>query len=239
MKKQVENLSQGFFVDDLERGDLNIFKDLIFNHFDYLLKLNNISNVNFNNYLENQNIINHEKIFTKQNRLLPKKSVEEIINKTSLFKVLRKNFKNLFIIDEENIKYPNIYWRLVRPSPYKDISSLHKDIWYWDLWEDKIDYSKYNRIKLWVAITGNNENLGFCFIKNSVNKTFNYKSEIRQGKLKPTFQNDLVKEKDKISLCGNAGKFIIFNENLLHGGELLHSTKPRLSCEFAMIYEIK
>ena len=151
------------------------------------------------------------------------------MEKLNLFKNLKEIFPDLQVTDEENIGYGNFYWRLVRPFPNKDVGTMHKDKWFWDLGTGKMDISKFKRYKLWISILGENK-LGFKFVPGSVDLNLQYEYKLADGK-KPVF-NERSLEKSQInSLTGDNGTYIIFNDELLHGGEILKNNFPRVSIE--------
>ena len=237
----VFNKKKGFCFGQLSNDDYKLIIELIENHFKKLIKKSkskNKANINLNNYHKFYKDINHSQIFTKRNRLLGKTDCRKIMNKTKLFQDLNNIFGNIFITDEESIGYSNIYWRCVRPKPFIDVGPFHKDKWFWDLGCGKID-NKYKRVKVWISILSNNNKLGFRFVKGSVARNYKYTSEFRHNLVKPVFNDKQIKKSDIKSFYGKKGSLIVFNDELLHGGEVIKSNKCRVSLEFTFCFNKK
>jgi hypothetical protein len=236
--KDVFDKKKGFCYSKLDTGDYKIIFNLINDHFEKLVKKFNKDNkkkINLKNYHKYFKFINHEKIFTKRNRLLSKKDIDEILIKTRLISKLKSIFGEIFITDEENIGYPNIYWRCVRPKPYIDVGPFHKDKWFWDLGCGIID-KKFKRVKVWISLMSENKKLGFRFIKGSVGKSFKYKSEFRHNQKKPIFEESQLQNSKIESAKGQKGSLIVFNDELLHSGEVITGDKCRVSLEFTFCF---
>lgn len=230
--KLVDDKNIGYFISKLDNKDYQLIRNIVEKHFRKLIKKNNNKNrnINFLNYLNEFDQSEHIKLFTKKNRILPKKYLNTLLDKFGLFKKLKKNFKHFKLTDEEKIGYGNFYWRLVRPYPNKDVGTMHKDKWFWDLGTGKMNIKKYKRYKLWISIYGD-KNLGFKFVPGSANIKLNYKFKISDGKKKPVFNEKILNKNQIFSLKGEQGTYIIFNDELLHGGEILKNNVPRVSIE--------
>ena len=86
----------------------------------------------------------------KNNRMLTRENTEILIE----FLCRDNRFaytKDDFISDEENIGYPNVYWRCVRAGSPTDVGSVHADEWFWALGHGTIP-SGYTRVKTWIPI---------------------------------------------------------------------------------------
>ena len=78
--------------------------------------------------------------------------------------------------------------------------------------------------------------LGFRFVKGSVKKNYKYSSEFRHHIVKPVFNDKIIKKNEIYSVKGKKGSLIIFNDELLHAGEVVNSKKCRVSLEFTFCY---
>lgn len=231
--KNVDDKKIGYFISRLDQYDYNLIRDTVEKHFKELIKKdqkNKSSDINFSNYLEEFDQSDHINLFTKKNRILPKDYLYLLLEKLNLFKNLKEIFPDFKITDEENIGYGNFYWRLVRPFPNKDVGTMHKDKWFWDLGTGKMDNIKYKRYKLWISIHGENK-LGFKFVPGSADLNLKYDYKIADGKKKPVFDERSLESSQTTSLTGEKGTYIIFNDELLHGGEILKNNFPRVSIE--------
>lgn len=243
--KSIENVTNreiGFFVSKLSEDDYLLLKNLIECHFEDLLKKNNLDNkkITTNNYSSTSNPEKHAELFEKRNRILSKKYYEKFFNESALIKNLKNLFKDIQITDEENFGYGNIYWRLVRPHPLKDVGPFHKDKWGWDMSTYKIDENKFQRCKIWISIIGDDSRLGFKFLPNSVNSNFEFKTKKHSKSSSFSFKNLSIDENslptnEVVSLKGEKGTFIMFHDELLHAGEVLFNDFARLSIEFTFL----
>lgn len=247
MKKNIKSIIQevygdlGFSISTLTSLDLLILRKLVKKQYTDVLK--NKGNVNRNDFLTKEideyhtfsDNLNHEVLWPKKNRILYESDFIELSN-LSLFKDLKMEIGELFISDEENIGYPEIYWRLVRPLPYKDVGPLHADAWFWNLGHGITPIS-HERIKFWIALYNETGENGFCFVPGSHKRDYDYKSESRHGFIKPIFNPENY-DLDIQTFNSSPGDFIVFNDKLLHGGKV-GGTKTRVSIEFTLFISKK
>ena len=228
----VDNRDIGYFISRLDKDDYILLREIIEKHFNELIrkKLKINKNITFSDYLSKFDQSNHANLFSKKNRILPEKYLNILFDNLNIFKKLKKIFKEFTITDEEKIGYGNFYWRIVRPYPEKDVGTMHKDRWFWDLGTGEMDSGKYKRYKLWISIDGESK-LGFKFVPGSPNLNLNYKFKIADNKKKPIFDEKILDKNQIVSLKGDRGTYIIFHDELLHGGEILHNEIPRVSIE--------
>ena len=81
-----------------------------------------------------------------------------------------------------------------------------------------------------ISIHGENK-LGFKFVHGSADLNLRYDYKIGDGKKKPVFDEALLEKKQITSLEGEKGTYILFHDELLHGGEILKNNIPRVSIE--------
>ena len=74
--------------------------------------------------------------------------------KTRFFQELNSQFKWFEITDEENIGFSEIYFRLCRPKPFKDVGPLHADAWFWELGHGEMPKVSFEtqRVKFWFNV---------------------------------------------------------------------------------------
>ena len=163
----------------------------------------------------------------KNNRMLTRENTEILIE----FLCRDNRFaytKDDFISDEENIGYPNVYWRCVRAGSPTDVGSVHADEWFWALGHGTIP-SGYTRVKTWIPII-QGEQCGLTILPGSHKKDFNYSFSLgKDGKKRPQFDDaEALQGMCSAGVC--VGNAIIFNDRLLHGG--ISSKNFRLSVEW-------
>ena len=179
--------------------------------------------------------LDHSTIWPKLSRVLSFSFFKDF-SKTIFYKDLGKIFGSFEISDEENLGWPNLYWRITRPNSPNDIGPLHRDSWFWELNNSykKPKYS-FKRIKVWIpvyTIIGQN---GLLVEPHSQKRMdIRWSSRKLHGINKP----NLEMAKDQLSpilLNVASGNAVIFNDNLIHGGALNCSSKTRVSLEFTML----
>ena len=177
----------------------------------------------------------HEKIWTKQNRIL-NQDFYWWLSSTCFYKNLENIFGAFVISDEEKLGRPNIYWRLVRPGNSKDVGPLHRDSWFWELNSDfGMNMNKKKRTKAWIDIHTEQGLNGLLVEPNSHKRTdIVFKGERRDGieKPKPIPMEKVRGLKMPLTHKGNC---ILFNDDLIHGGSLNKGSKARVSFEFTII----
>lgn len=226
----------GYSTSRLSDNDFSKLRDFVNNHYSEILtsvakiKDNEILHHEMDEYHNYSNNIEHEKIWSKRNRILKKQVVHEILE-LDLFKEIKNEIGEVTISDEENIGYPEIYWRLVRPLPHNDVGPIHADAWFWELGHGETPPT-YERIKFWFSLYNEIGANGFCYVPSSHLENYEYESEFRNGFVKPTF--DAQKYNLNIQTFNSMpGDFIIFNDKLLHGGKV-GGIKTRVSMEFTL-----
>jgi hypothetical protein len=140
------------------------------------------------------------------------------------------------ISDEENLGFPNLYWRLVRPNKYEDIGPPHRDSWFWEFnssFKQSISYKR--RLKVWIATSTVPKLIGLLVSKYShLDPTINYVSEPRHGINMPLLA-DPNRDYGLELLNLKPGQAVVFHDNLLHGGAINRSLKTRISLDFTLL----
>jgi hypothetical protein len=226
----------GYSISRLSEDDFLKIREFVKNH--YLDILKNVAKVDnqeiiqsgmdeYHNYSDS---IEHDKIWTKRNRILSNEIFKEFL-KLDLFKEIKNEIGEVFISDEENIGYPEIYWRLVRPFPHNDVGPIHADAWFWELGHGETPVT-HERVKFWFALFNESGENGFCYVPSSHRIKYDYNSEHRNGFVKPTFNPSNYDLNIQV-FNSTPGDFIIFNDRLLHGGKV-GGVKTRVSLEFTL-----
>lgn len=229
---------QGYYLGfSFSKNELELVRSEIEAHWLENIKRNaptqveKFSEIGINRYHELACLLDHELIWPKINRILPKKSLD-YIRSTSLIKSLEDIYGDFEISDEENIGREEIYWRLVRPNHSSDVGPLHADAWYWDL-DHGVTPSGVKRVKVWAAIYCEPGLNGLCVVPYSQKRSWKYHSEYRDGFSKPKIDED--ESSLPVSLVDTKhGDAIVFHDRLLHGGVLNRGSTTRVSLEFTM-----
>lgn len=187
------------------------------------------------NYNEISDHLNHAEIWSKSERILPKCFSNWFIN-SSFAKDLEKKYGLFKISDEDNLGYPNIYWRLVRPRKSSDVGPLHRDAWFWEL-NNEFPKPTFNfsRLKVWIPIYIEKGFNGLLVEPFSQKRNdIKWSGEFRHGIVKPSLITP-HSELNPILLNTNIGETVVFNDNLIHGGALNKGKKCRVSVEFTLL----
>ena len=228
MKNQLTSLidlatnDDGFSVIDIPEVSEKCMA-IVLRHINHTLGLN-LGNLD---HASDEIIKNHfDKFQAKSNRMLTKDLSLEL---ESLLRALNVLAPTDFITDEENINYPNIYWRIVRANASSDVGPVHADQWFWDLGSQSIP-SSHLRVKTWIPLLQDDANPSLKILPGSQNKDYTYDSITDPwGKRKPVFSNPNI-EQTMVTAPVQMGQAIIFNDRLLHGG--ITTAKPRVSIEW-------
>ena len=194
-------------------------------------------NISIFDYVKLLPLIDHNSLWSKSNRILPLDFVEWF-QQTNFISYLRTIFPDFIVSDEENLGYPNFYWRLVRPNASTDVGPVHRDSWFWHLNSDIFpSYSSYSRVKCWVDILTSEGLNGLLVEPNSHKRTdIIWHGEYRHGIQKPLL--DMKPDQiNTLMVPTKKGQCILFNDDLLHGGSLNLDHRPRISFEFTLLFK--
>ncbi len=197
--------------------------------------INRVYKTRLENYHQLSNLIDHSKFWNKKKRILKVNDVEKV-QQMDFFKKLKNLFGDFFVADEEQLGYPNYYWRLVRPNEKNDIGPLHRDEWFWILnpnWLPK--KGLFKRFKVWIPIVTEVGLNGLLIEKSSqlredIQWVGEFRDEIQKPKLLTKSEN-LNAELVNINLK----ELIIFDDKLLHGGALNKGSLTRVNLEFTIL----
>lgn len=217
--------------------DLIFFRDWILSAINHLINskdevafpqwIDLISNYSLHPFL-------HHYFSQKQNRLFSPSQVELFYN-SIIYKSVEEQIGPFAISSEENSDYPQIYWRISRPHSPTDVGPLHKDSWFWNVNPDWDISTRSTRYKVWVPLQCEPLRNGLFVLPGShLNDSFIYETTKIADKFKPLIINPPSQE-DLLLLTPDLGSYIIFHDNLLHGGANNLGTYPRISFEFTCI----
>jgi hypothetical protein len=166
----------------------------------------------------------------KHQRILPKALAMVLVESLKIYKYLDEA-KDEFITDEENLKYENIYWRIVRPNSESDVGPSHADKWFWELNNYEFP-STHKRVKVWVPLIQNDLSPSLSISPGSHLRNYAYSARPdNNGKVKPLFSDEIVLSSMHPAPV-KVGEAIIFNDSLIHGGRTTDSV--RISIEFTI-----
>ena len=192
------------------------------------------NNFKISQYHQVSKYLNHEETWPKNVRILPKGFTNWFLQ-SSYINQLKNTYGLIEITDEENLGYPNIYWRLVRPNISRDIGSLHRDSWFWEI--DKLNgrnWPSHKRLKTWLSVNVEPGKNGLLVVPKS-HKTNQIKWDIidKDGRKKPRLQSNIDKNEIKLLSTKN-NTIVIFNDDLIHGGSTNNGHTTRVSLEFTI-----
>jgi hypothetical protein len=234
------NCEVGYLLSYISQEDLSFIQSEIFEQ--YLHNLQRISPKKVNLYKNagmkayhnvfEEGDFDHGSNWSKPNRVLGPEFFKKF-TQTHFYRELKRCFGDFLISDEENFGWPNVYWRLVRPG-YSDIGPVHADKWFWDLGHGEMP-SGYTRLKIWLGVhTESGENGLRVLPCSRKHGNWKYHGEIKGGLLKPVLDEDEA-SLDMLDLPLKAGQFVLFHDELLHGGMPNLSDSTRVSLEFTLL----
>lgn len=188
------------------------------------------SETGIQNYHQHAHLLEHESTWIKEARMLPKQSVEKI-KKMSFIQALKREYGEIEIVDEENIGYEEMDWRLVRPNQPSDIGPFHADVWFRELGHGVNPPVDKKAIKIWVALCCEPGLNGLKVVPHSQKKTWRYHGEFRHSFVKPQIDED-EESLPAILLNTTPGDAVVFHEGLLHAGAPNRGQYTRVSMEF-------
>lgn len=242
-KKESPN-KKGFTLDhSLNNEELTIFRNAIHDQWLYRIQIENPQlaseiikkDISITSYHKISNKLNHSSVWNKTSRILSP-SFYYWFKESNFAKNLAKEYGEYSISDEDDLGWPNIYWRLVRPKANSDVGPIHRDAWFWTLNKNfpKPNYDFY-RLKVWIPIyveKGLNGLLVEPF--SQLRDDIKWSGEERHSINKPVLKTPL-KEINTSLVKTTAGQAIVFNDELLHGGALNSGDFCRVSVEFTLI----
>jgi len=191
--------------------------------------------INIQNYHKISSFLKHDEIWIKSNRILPSNFSNWFLE-SEFAKNLKNSYGEFTISDEDNMGWPNIIWRLVRPGQASDVGPLHRDSWFWKLNKNR-PKPKYNfsRLKVWIPIYTEKGFNGLLVEPYSHKRQdIRWTAEFRHGIRKPVLNTPSENFKP-ILLDTKDCDTVVFNDNLIHGGALNRGVKCRVSVEFTML----
>jgi hypothetical protein len=231
------DLGDGYIIGKILDEDFSAFQIIINKQYqERILSLYpeqevNIRNTNIHEY-HDLNFCDHKKLWPKESRTFLESDVL-IFKESKFFKELENKFGQIIITNEDKTRSQEIYWRLVRPNQSDDVGPLHADSWFWTLHNGPIEKG-YRRLKIWVSVFNQSGKNGLRLIPGSQKKTYEFKGETRDGKTKPILDPLIERDNSIILAPTSPGQFILFHDNLIHGGGA-GGDKTRVSFEMTLM----
>lgn len=225
--------------------ELEIFRQHIHDHWFNVIQTarpdlaNEAKASGIQNYHQISDRVDHSKLWSKFNRVLPQKVVKHI--KTLPFiSRLKEIFGDFAISDVYDTKQHHgeeeIYWRLVRPNSPTDVGSLHRDSWFHNSFNG--GYGMFPKgtvtVKVWIPIYCEPGKSGLALVAGSHLREWKYHVETAGGAVKPILDEDPSQIDAKL-IPTEPGNMLIFNENVLHGGVVNRGEKTRVSVEITLV----
>lgn len=175
----------------------------------------------------------HQSLWPKSQRVLSDEAAISIM-KMPFFHSLQAKYGVASVTAEEGIAQAEFYWRIVRPGNH-DMGALHADKWFWDINEFQ-KYPGMQRIKIWIAIETTPLKNGLRVLPNSHRQThwqYEYQQDC-QGKARPLFDESQTQGK-MVALPLASGDYVVFHDNLIHGGMANDADQTRVSLEATLL----
>jgi hypothetical protein len=200
--------------------------------------------VGIQNYHQLAHLVDHEGLWPKQNRCLPKVSCEHI-KALPFLQTLREEFgdfelSEVFYGNTHEADREEIYWRLVRPNTVTDVGSLHADKWFHKIMgmDNRAFPPGSTTVKIWIPIYSEPGKNGLMIAPNSHHREWRYHAVARGRDMKPNIDEDIATIGAELMLT-DPGNMLLFNEGTLHGGALNRGNETRVSVEITMVFPNK
>jgi len=229
----------GYFIAEMTNNELLSIKRLVEDQY-YTRILSEqsqqssvISSMPMNQYHLHSEQVDHQSLWPKKARILGPNAVDTI-KTLPFYKTLVDKLGVVEISGEENSGWQEIYWRIVRPGN-SDIGELHADKWFWDLGHGVLASNK-RRIKIWIALETSAGQSGLRVAPGShLDPNIKYHGEVdHTGIAKPKL-DEAESSLDIMNLVTNPGEFVIFHDELIHGGMVNQSNETRVSIEATLL----
>ena len=210
------------------------------------VKISFAENFSLNYLPSKEEIINFHKIemnspknlnLSVLDRTLNKEFSEVLSNQEWLKKICL--LLDLMPADVHSIGHSTFTWRFTRPQASSDFRPLHRDSWFRTINQepkiiDKTKNSLIQTVKIWIALNVVPGKSGLLVAPHSQkSKTPGYSVVESDGYLKPLINSEEVTPNYKYADTPS-GSFIVFGEDLLHGGAPNDSNECRLSLEIPL-----
>ena len=180
-------------------------------------------------------------------RTLKKEAAFSILNLNWIKKLTDE--LEMYPSDPYKLGYPCFTWRLVRPAMTSDYRNVHKDQWFRIALKgtkhpncipgpkiiDKNLPSQLQTIKVWLALNVKPGFSGLMVSPESQKNDFPSFTLIKKDGLeKPLVNETEVKQIKFENVLTNSGDFVLFGEELMHGGAPTNTSDCRISLEFEL-----
>lgn len=228
-------------VDFIDAEGLASLRDLVNSKFMSVIALkypdllSEFKDLSLDKYHNKSSLIDHSNTWHKAMRTFDRDLIEKFIELEWV-----ANFKNIYgdfeILGAEEIGFPDVYMRLVRPNEPSDVGPIHADRWFTELGNHKIS-NDYSLLKVWVPIYSETDKDGLIGIsdKEIKGKSINYTAVMRDGYVKPQIDEETIKSLNFKKLKAPPGKAVCFSYDFLHGGSINKGDNSRVSIEFTLV----
>lgn len=193
------------------------------------------------NYHKFAHLVDHQKLWGKENRLLPQHAVEAL-KRLPFMATLHEIFGKFSISD---VVYGDtiiegrqeIYWRIVRPGAASDVGPFHADKWFHNVLGsgEGMFPPGVVTVKIWIPIYCEPGKSGLIVVPDSHTRDWRYDYVEKGGFPKPEIQEDVAPL--GVLVPTEPGTLLMFNERMLHGGAVNRGDMTRVSTEITMVFE--
>ena len=195
---------------------------------------NKMASTSLENYHQVANAYPHAQMLAKSGRIMSAKDVATI-RSMSFFDYMAKALgEDFYLSDEDGTGHEQICLRIVRPNVRDDVGSLHRDSWFWDVYEWPVP-AGWARVKTWVPIVVSPLQSGLLLAKGSHLIDAPYHTDHLGDKF--VFVPEFDPTKIGIErYSGNAGEPIMFGYDNLHCGTINRADFCRVSIEITFMF---
>lgn len=200
--------------------------------------------VGISNYHQLAHLLQHETLWPKKNRCLPKHSCDKI-KVLPFLQTLREELgaftiSDVFYGDTHEDGREEIYWRLVRPDAASDVGGMHADSWFHDVMNmsGQAFASGSETVKIWIPIFSQSGRNGLLLVPDSHRKTYRYHGEPGPGGMKPILDEEVATLGAELMLT-DPGNMLLFNDRVVHGGAINRGDQTRVSIEITLVFPVR
>lgn len=227
---QIFENKEGYRVIDLNLNLINLVKKFICEsikkniEYDYYFK-NQIKDFDdCIKYLESGKLT-----LSRDNRTIEKKKVRE--SSSSILDFLAESIKR-----PTHLVNDDLYYRVVRKFKNKEISLVHRDIYFHNILDDWTPSSKVFNSKLWIPLFQKKDQCLGVIPGSHEENDFNDVNYIFENKKKVGFKCDFTSN-DLTPITVKYGQALLFPSTLVHGSLPVEQLKSlRISAEFTLGY---
>lgn len=231
----------GYFIRHIAKNQFTTLSNIVSRSFSTLLRIPDVSLERMSTYFSPEyspsSVFNYsvfDRTLNKQDSLL-----------ISSLTWLRELCTQLHMrpADAYGFGYPSMTWRLVRPNKANDLRAVHRDSWFRvsqggpELLSPRLPRA-IQTVKVWIALSVSPGLSGLLVLPGSQEILHESEFDIinRDNLTKPLIRESILAafEPNLVHAPTPSGSYIVFGEQLVHGGAITSTATSRISLEILL-----